>query len=61
MPRFHVEAVTQTHYTAEVDAPSAPEAATQVGDQIRAGTIRPTDRSTIAHVSVKIIVHEDDI
>lgn len=60
MPRFQVEAIVETHYFEEVDAPSAPEAATKVGDQIRAGTAEAVHGPTIAHVNVKTLYPEDD-
>lgn len=60
MPRFQVEAIVEIHYFEEVDAPSAPEAATKVGDQIRAGTAEAVDGPIIAHVSVKTIRPEED-
>lgn len=48
--RFRVIATVESQFVADVEAENAGDAATQLGDRIRAGTIEPTVGPAIAHV-----------
>lgn len=51
MPKYRVIATTEEQYIQDVEAPNAADAATKVGDAIRAGTLKPTVTG-IAHIDI---------
>lgn len=51
MPHYRVSATVESIYILDVEAPSATDAATQVGDAIRAKTLTPTTGPNIASIT----------